>query len=111
MDHPVYSIVFDKRQADRELTPLSIDRMVLALLARQPPEAAWNECLVYEGETPSDPSTTKCVAMTGPCADRVQERLVETIESLNIPVLGVYDGGPEVRMKIARVKDGRWGEP
>jgi hypothetical protein len=111
MSDPVYSIVFDKRQADEELTPLSVDRMVLALLARRPPKAEWNDCLVYEGETPSDASTTKCVAMTGPHADQVQERLVETMESLNIPVLGVYDGGPDVRIKITRVWDGAWGEP
>ena len=111
MSDPVFSIVFNKRQADKELTPLAVDRMVLALLARQPPEAEWDGCLVFEGQTPDDPATTRCVGISGPCADKVQERLVETMEGLNIPIVGVYDGGPEVRIEIARVKDGTWGEP
>ena len=111
MSERVYSIVFDKRRADKELTPIGVDRMVMALLARQPPEAAWDGCLIFEGETPDDSATTRCVAMTGPCADQVQQRLVETMESLNIPVLGVYEGGPEMRLKIARVEGDTWGEP
>ena len=111
MTEPVYSVVFDKQRADRELTPVGVERMVLALLAREPPDAAWDGCLVFEGESPDDPVTTRCVGMVGPGADQVQERLVETMESLNIPVLGVYEGGPEVRQKIARVRDGGWGQP
>ncbi len=47
----------------------------------------------------------------GPHADAVQQRLVETLESLDIPVLGVYEGGPEVQLAITRVRDGKWGEP
>jgi hypothetical protein len=110
MAYPVFSIVFDKRQADKELTPLSVDRMLMALLVRRPPEPTWEGCLVFEGETPDDPATTKCIGTTGPGSDQVQERLVEALEGFNIRVLGVYEGGPEVRLKIATVKDGSWNE-
>ena len=107
----LFSIVFDKRQADKVLTPLGIENLVLGLLARQPPEPQWNGCLIFSGETPLDPTCTRCVAMCGPHADAVQQRLVETLESLDIPVLGVYEGGPEVQLAITRVRDGKWGEP
>ncbi|MFC1611183.1 hypothetical protein ACFL6C_09500 [Myxococcota bacterium] len=110
MSDPTYSIVFDKRAADRELTPLSVDSLIMALLVREPPNPQWSGCLIFSGESPMDAATTRCVAMSGPCADEVQQRLVETLESLNIRVLGVYDGGPDIQIRIATVKDGKWTE-
>jgi hypothetical protein len=41
----------------------------------------------------------------------VQERLVEIMENLNIPVLAVYEGGPEEREMIARAEPLAWSSP
>ena len=60
------------------------------------------------GDTPLDPARTRCIATRGPGAAEVQERLVEIMESLNIPVLAVYEGGPEERQMIARAKPPTW---
>jgi hypothetical protein len=81
---------------------------MLAILATVMPEASWEGCLVYEGETPLEEVRTVCIGIEGPNADKVQERLVEAFEKQNVPVLQVYEGGPEIRERFAVVSDGKW---
>jgi hypothetical protein len=107
----VYSFVFDKLRADAEISAVPLRALVLALLARLPffNDTATTE--IYTGDTPLDPGETRCVAMRGPGADEVQERLVEILEDLNVPVLSVYEGGPEERELIARATPPTWTSP
>ena len=108
MSESVYSFVFDKLRADKELAAVPLHDLALALLARQPPEDHWAGCEVFLGDTPLDPVRTRCIATRGPGAAEVQERLVEIMENLNIPVLAVYEGGPEEREIIARAEPPTW---
>jgi hypothetical protein len=64
--------------------------------------------VVYTGATPLEPETTVCVGTRGPCAEEAQLRLAQEFETLKIPVLALYDGGPEQLEEIARVAQGRW---
>jgi hypothetical protein len=107
----VYSFVLDKLRADAELSAVPLRALVLALLARLPPEDRWAGCEIFTGDSPLDPTQTRCVAMRGPGADEVQERLVEIMEDLNVPVLGVYEGGPGERELIARATPPTWSSP
>ena len=52
-----------------------------------------------------------CIAMCGPGAMQVQERVVEAFEATGIPVPTIYEGGPETQLEIARVADGAWASP
>jgi hypothetical protein len=108
MSESVYSFVFDRIRAESEISSVPLKPLVLALLARQPPEDDWDGCEIFTGDTPLDPAKTWCVAMRGPGADQLQARLVETLESLSVPVLGVYEGGPEERELIARATPPIW---
>jgi hypothetical protein len=83
---------------------------VRAVLARKPPAAAWTGCEVYTGATPLDPEATACVGTRGPGADEAQQQLVEHFEALEIPVLAVYEGGPEQETALSRADQGRWVE-
>ena len=111
MSESVYSFVFDKLRADKEIAAVPLHDLVLALLARLPPDEHWAGCEVFTGDTPLDPAQTRCIATRGPGADEVQERLVEIMEGLNIPVLAVYEGGPEEREVIARADPPIWSSP
>jgi hypothetical protein len=108
MSESVYSFVFDKVRATQEISSVPVSALVLALLARQPPQDDWAGCEIFSGDTPLDPEKTACIGTRGPGADEVQQRLVETLESLNVPVLAVYEGGPEERELIARAKPPIW---
>jgi hypothetical protein len=111
MNDAIFSFVFDRRRALAVFPGVSVDQLMVAILARIPPPAAWEGCLVYTGATPLDPDATVCVGTRGPGADEAQQRLVEQFEALEIPVLAVYEGGPEQAAAVARVGEGRWCEP
>ena len=110
MSDAVFSFVFDRRRALEVFPGIGVDRLVRAVLARVSPPAEWNGCVVYTGATPLDPIATACVATRGPGADEAQQQLVEQFEALEIPVLAVYEGGPEQVAALARADDGRWSE-
>jgi hypothetical protein len=106
MSDALFSFVFDRRGAVKVFPGIGVDRLVRAVLARVPPPAAWNGCVVYTGATPLDPGATR-----GPGADEAQQQLVEQFEALEIPVLAVYEGGPEQQASLACADDGQWREP
>lgn len=108
MSDAIFSFVFDRRGALAAFPGVSVGQCMMAILARIPPPAAWEGCLVYTGPTPLDPDTTVCVGTRGPGADQAQQRLVEQFEALGISVLAVYEGGPEQTSPLARVGEGRW---
>jgi len=110
MSDAVFSFVFDRRRALEVFPGIGVDRLVRAVLARFSPPAAWNGCVVYTGATPLDPAATACVGTQGPGADEAQQQLVEHFEALEIPVLAVYEGGPEQEAALARADEGRWSE-
>jgi len=110
MSDAVFSFVFDRRRALKVFPGIGVDRLVRAVLARVSPPAAWNGCVVYTGATPLDPEATVCVGTQGPGADEAQQQLVEHFEALDIPVLAVYEGGPEQVAALARADEGRWSE-
>jgi len=110
MSEEVFSFVFDRRRALEVFPGIGVDRLVRAVLARVPPPAAWSGCVVYTGATPLDRQATACVGTRGPGADAAQQQLVEQFEELEIPVLAVYEGGPEQDEALARAADGQWLE-
>lgn len=108
MAETAYSFVFDRKAAGEVFKQVGKREIVLAVLATIPPDPAWDGCLVYEGETPLGEVKTVCVGTRGSKADKVQERLVEGFEKLGIPILQVYEGGPEVKEPIAKAVEGKW---
>jgi hypothetical protein len=108
MSDPVFSFVFDRQSARNAFKQVGATSFLLATLAQVTPEPPWEGCLVYEGESPLDSTKTACIGLRGPAADVVQQRLVEVMERLGVRILELYDGGPEVRERIAQVRDGRW---
>jgi hypothetical protein len=108
MPEPVYSIVFDRSEALKAYPQIGKSDLVLGVLASIPPEADWEGCLVYEGRSPMEETRTVCIGIRGVGADEVQERLVEGFELKGIPILQVYEGGPEVREVYARAEGQTW---
>jgi hypothetical protein len=111
MDEKTYSFVYDVKAAEQEFPKIGMQRLVLAMLSGVRLEAGFEGCLVYEGKSPQDQQHTICIGTQGPGADRVQEKLIEAFESKSVPVLQVFEGGPEVRQAIARATGGKWKEP
>lgn len=103
-----YSFVFDRQAAGEVFKQIGKHELVLAMLATLTPDSHWDDCLIYEGESPMEEVRTVCVGIQGPAAAEVQERLIEKFEKQGVPVLQVYEGGPEVREPIARAKAGKW---
>lgn len=110
MSEPVYSLVFDRSEALKSYPQIGKYELVLGILASIPPEPKWEGCLVYEGRTPMEETRTVCIGIQGPMADKIQERLVEGFEQKGIPILQVYEGGPEVQQVYARTEGGKWVE-
>lgn len=108
MSETTYSFVFDRQAANEAFKQVGKRKLIFAILATVKPEAPWEGCLVYEGETPLEEVRTVCIGTQGPSAEEVQMRLVEAFEKQNVPVLQVYEGGPEVRERIAVVSDRKW---
>jgi len=103
-----YSFVYDRAEAAQVFQEIGTQGLLLAILARIQPEPEWEGCLVYKGAAPDDSARMVCIAMRGPGAMKVQERIVETLEKTGIPVPAIYEGGPEPQLGLARVIDGRW---
>lgn len=103
-----FSFVIDLDAAQRVFLDVGAEAITLAVLAGIPVETRWQGCLVYEGESPVEEGRTACIATRGPGADSLQERLVAAFEGFGIPVLSVYEGGPEVRRSLARAEGERW---
>ena len=110
-DEPVYSFVFDRGAAWREFLQVAPRDMVLAVLARLAPRPAWEGCLVYEGPSPEGRDGTVCVGIIGAASAELQEALVASFEELGVPVPEIWEGGPEVRDRIAVARDGVWTTP
>jgi len=106
-----YSFVYDRAEAAGVFQEIGTQGLVLAILARIPPEAEWEGCLVYKGAAPEDSARMVCIGMTGPSAMQVQERMVEAFEGTGIPVPSIFEGGPEPQLELARVKNGVWSSP
>jgi len=110
-DEPTFSFVYDRAEAARVFTEIGTQGLLLAILARVSPEPGWEGCLVYRGEAPEAGVNMVCVAMRGPGAMKVQERVVQAFEATGIPVPAIYEGGPEPTLEIARVANGVWASP
>ena len=111
MNDTTYSFVYDRAEASKVFQEIGTQGLMLAILARIPAQADWEGCLVYTGEAPENDGRMICIAMTGPGAMQVQEQIVENFENTGIPVPAIYEGGPEPKLELARVKDGRWTSP
>jgi hypothetical protein len=110
MNGNTYSFVYDRNSADAAFHGIAARELTLSVLAGLPPEPAWDGCLVYQGPSPLGGATV-CIVTRGPGADELQLRLVEAFERQAIPVLEVYEGGPEVAKPIAAARAGRWSIP
>ncbi len=110
MTETTYSFVYDQKTADSALPGIATNQLVLSLLATLVPDAEWEGCLVYEGESPLDPGTV-CIGTTGPGSDLLQLRILSAFERQGIGAVEVFEGGPEVRLLIARIADGQWVNP
>jgi len=107
MTDVTYSLVIALEDVKKAFPGTDQRGLVMGLLARAAPKPNWDDCVVYQGQSPSGPGTM-CVGMTGPAADEVQQLLVESFEQLGIRVLQVYEGGPELDTPFARAEAGRW---
>jgi hypothetical protein len=110
-DQSTFSFVYDRVSAAQVFQEIGTKGLLLAVLARVPPMPEWEGCLVYKGQAPDDSARMVCIAMSGPSAIQVQERVVEAFEATGIPVAAIYEGGPEPQLELARVVGGRWAEP
>jgi hypothetical protein len=108
MSEETYSFVFDRQAANEAFKQVGKRELMLAILATVTPEAQWEGCLVYEGETPLEEVRTVCMGIQGPAADKVQVRLVEAFEKQGVRVLQIYEGGPVVKERIAVVSGQKW---
>ena len=106
-----YSFIYDRAEAAQVFKEIGTQGLVLAILARIQPEPEWEGCLVYKGAAPDDSARMVCIAMRGPEAVKVQEKIVETFESTGIPVAAIYEGGPEPQVDLAKVVNGKWAGP
>ena len=107
----LYSLLLDRQGARRSFAGVGTHNLVLAVLAGLPPESAWEGCVVFDGESPEDEVETLCIGVQGGPADVVQERLAEAFERVGVPVLKLYEGGPEIRERLAVVRGGVWADP
>ena len=107
---PSYSFVYDRTTADSAFPGISTSDLVLSLLARFRPELEWESCLIFEGESPFEEGTV-CIGTSGPGADALQLRLLDAFERQGVCAIEVFEGGPEARLLIARVENGRWVNP
>jgi len=111
MSESVYSFVFDRQKALLAYPKTGKYDLVLGILASIQPEAEWEGCIVYDGISPLEEPRTACIAVRGTAADKVQESLVEGFEQKGVPILQVYEGGPDVREMFATVESGTWVAP
>ena len=110
MTEPTFSFVFDRTKTDTAFPGIAASDLVLSLLAGFTPELGWENCLVFEGESPLEAGTV-CIGTSGPGADALQLRLLDAFERQGVCAIQVFEGGPEARWPIARVENGRWVNP
>ncbi len=108
MSDKIYSLVYDRKRASEAYQQVDERQIVLAILAGVAPEPSWNESLVYVGDPPDEQRQNVCVAVRGPEAEIIQQRLVEGFEKAGIEVLQIYEGGPEPTTPIAKASEGKW---
>ena len=108
MSGTVYSFVFDRSEALKVYPQIGKSDLVLGILASIPPQVDWEGCIVYEGMSPMDEPRTACVAVQGNGAAEIQQKLVESFERKGIPIIQVYEGGPEVRQMYAKAVGQAW---
>jgi hypothetical protein len=108
MPEDTFSFTFDLQSARDAFRQVDTRRMILAVTATLAPEPGWEGCRIYTGPTPEDLDRTGCIATSGPGAEELQRRLVESLERLGVAVLKLYEGGPVVTDAIASVSDGKW---
>jgi len=110
MNGDTYSFVYDRTSADAAFHGIAARELTLSVLAGLPPDPAWEGCLVYQGPSPLGGATV-CIATQGSGAGEIQLRLIDAFEKQAIPILEVYEGGPEVTTPIATAREGRWSVP
>jgi|GEM_PF-7005894 len=103
-----YSFVFDRQSVVAAFRGVEPQAVTLALLAGLTPDPAWEGCQVGLGGSPGGRGTV-CVCTRGPAAGEVQLRLVDAFERQGVPILQVYEGGPDEVSILATVRGGRWG--
>jgi len=108
MSDKTFSFIYDRKQADEVYHRIHPRQIGLAILAGITPEPIWNGSLVYIGEPPDEQKQNVCIAVRGPEAETIQERLIEGFEKAGITVLQIYEGGPEPTESVAKVSDGKW---
>ena len=108
MSENVFSLIYDRKSASESYQQVDERQIVLAILAGIAPEPSWNGSLVYVGDSPVGQEQNVCIAIRGPGAETIQERLVEGLEKAGIAVLQIYEGGPEPTKSIAKASEGKW---
>jgi hypothetical protein len=108
MSDKIFSLVYDRKRASEAYQQVDERQIVLAILAGIVPQPSWNGSLVYVGDPPDEQRQNVCIAIRGPEAETIQERLVEGFEKAGIEVLQIYEGGPEPTYTIAKASDGKW---
>jgi len=108
MSESVYSFVFDRGEALKAFPQTGKYDLILGVLASMPPKEEWEGCTVYEGMSPMKQLQTVCIGIQGASADQVQEKLIEGFEQKGVPVLQVYEGGPEIQEVYAKVENETW---
>lgn len=107
MGDATYSFAFDQQAVVAAFRGVAPRELTLALVAAMTPDPAWEGCQVGLGESPLGPGTV-CITTLGPFAGELQLRLVESFERHGVPILQVYEGGPEAFTVLATVRGGSW---
>ena len=108
MSDKIVSLVYDRKSAAEAYQQVDERQIVLAILAGIVPEPSWNGSVVFVGDPPAEQGGNVCIAVRGPEAETIQERLVEGLEKAGIVVLQIYEGGPEPTVTIATASEGKW---
>jgi hypothetical protein len=108
MTDSVYSFTFFRKDIFKVFKRIREQELVLAIVSGIKPRQDWEGCIIYAGQGPLDDDATVCIGTRGPCADEVQQVLVEELERLGIGVLQVYEGGPEIDTLFVRATSTGW---
>jgi hypothetical protein len=110
MENETYCFLYDRRQAAQVFKRIDDRKLVLAILAINPPDPGWDGCVVFRGDAGQGEDLV-CIATRGPAARAAQERLIEGFERHGIVVQQVFEGGPEQEEQTyAHAAGGVWQE-